>query len=137
MLEPEVAGGLGQKAVLDHSVSPPRVTRFHYEFDGWLGDPLLETVAFFIVTDQLKRGILDLAATGVSFAKVEISKSGEFEDFFPNRQLPHFAWLQVIGKAGQDDFGLSASHRLVVSQRVLDLLRQTGMSHCDIAEFNG
>jgi hypothetical protein len=119
VLEPEVAGSLGQNAVLDHSVSPPRITRFHYEFDGWLGDPLLETGAFFIVTDQLRRRISDLGATGVSFAKVEISQSGEFEDFFPNRTLPNFVWLQVIGKARHDDFGLSANHRLIVSQRVL------------------
>jgi len=136
ILEPEVAGGLGQNADLDRSVHPPRVTRFHYQFDGWLGDPLLETVASFIVTDGLKEKIKTMQASGAKFGDVEISKSGEFEDFFPNRGLPQFAWLQVNGNAGRDDFGLSRTHRLVVSERILDLLRTEGMSHCDISEFN-
>ena len=136
ILEPEVAGGLGQNAVLDRSVYPPRVTSFHYQFDGWLGDPLLETVASFIVTGALKEKIEALQATGVQFGDVEISKSGEFEDFFPDRDLPRFAWLQVTGTAGGDDFGLSSTHRLVVSDRILGLLSTEGMAHCDITEYN-
>jgi hypothetical protein len=134
-IEPEVAGGFGENAVLDASVRPPLVTKFHYEFDAWSGDPILETVATFIVTDSLKRKIQALKATGVQFGAVEISKSGEFEDFFPARELPAFAWLQVTGIPGKDDFGLSATHRLVVSRRVLELLQAEGMTQGDISEF--
>ena len=50
ILEPEVAGGFGENTIMDPTSRPPRVTRFHYEFDGWLGDELLETVACFIAT---------------------------------------------------------------------------------------
>jgi hypothetical protein len=65
------------------------------------------------------------------------SASEEFEELFPDVKLPKFVWLQVTGKAGQDDFGLSSDHCLVVSQRILDLLKGAGMSHCDIHEFSG
>ena len=41
-LEPEVAGGFGPNSILDPKVRPPRVTKFNYEFDVWLGDPVLE-----------------------------------------------------------------------------------------------
>lgn len=136
-LEPEVAGGFGPNSILeDPSARPPRITRFNYEFAGWLGDPLLEAVACFIVTEPLKDKIAALHPTGVSFGTVEVSKSGEFEDLHPGRQLPNFVWLQITGKAGEDDFGLSVRHSLVVSERVLEVLRQEGMSHCAIAEFN-
>lgn len=136
MLEPEVAGGFGPGSVLDHRLRPPRVEKFNYEFDVWLGDPLLEAVSCFIVTEDLGDKILAIRATGVAFGDVEISKSGEFEDLYGNRQLPKFVWLQVTGRAGQDDFGLSRTHCLVVSEGILFLLKEEGMSHCDISDFD-
>jgi hypothetical protein len=136
-LEPEVAGGFGPKSILDDpSARPPRIKHFNYEFAGWAGDPLLTTVASFIVTAEVKAKIEESEAKGVQFGIVEISKSGEFEDFFPGRELPKFVWLQVTGKAGVDDFDMSPTHRLIVSQRILDILRSAGMSHCEICEFN-
>jgi hypothetical protein len=50
VLEPEVAGGFGAHTAMDPTKRPPRVFRFHYEFEGWLGDEILETVACFIST---------------------------------------------------------------------------------------
>jgi len=135
ILEPEVAGGIGKNTLLDRSVHPPVPIKFNYEFLGWLGDSLLETVASFIVTTSLKEKIEAIEATGIAFGEVEITKAGEFEDFHPNKELPEFVWLQVKGVAGQNDFGLSSKHRLVVSQRALDVLRQEQLSHCEIADF--
>ncbi len=138
VLEPEVAGGFGPNTIFaDRTARPPRITKFHYEFEVWLGDPLLEAVACFIVLESLKEKILALRPTGVAFSEAEVSTSEGFEELDPGRKLPKFVWLQVTGKAGKDDFGLSSQHLLVVSQRILDLLRDAGMSHCDIAEFTG
>ena len=135
-LEPEVAGGFGPHSIVDPKVRPPRVTKFNYEFDVWLGDPLLEAVGCFIVTESLKKMIAAMHATGVSFGTVEVSRSGEFEDLYPKRQLPVFVWLKVLGKAGRDDFGSSPTHGLVVSDRILKLLKKEGMSHGGITEFD-
>jgi putative Mn2+ efflux pump MntP len=55
VVEPEVAGGFGPNSILDPSVRPPLVTRFNYEFDVWLGDPILEAIGCFIVTQSLRR----------------------------------------------------------------------------------
>ena len=135
-LEAEVAGGFGDNAVLaDPHARPPVVTRFHYEFFGWSGDPLLEVVACFIVLESLKESILALQATGVTFGQVEVTTTEQLEELYPGVKLPKFVWLQVSGKAGKDDFGLSSDHCLVVSQRILDLLKEAGMSQCDIKEF--
>ena len=135
-LLPEVAGGFGPNAILaDPHARPPRITRFHYEFNVWPQDPLLEAVACFIVSQSVKERLLALRATGVAFGDVEVSKSPQVQEFYPGRKLPTFAWLQVMGKAGTDDFGLSPKHDLVVSQRVLDLLKDAGMSECQIKEF--
>jgi len=132
VLQPEVAGGTGPKTVfIDRCASPPAIAHLNYQFDGWLGDPILETVRSFIVTEPLKERLELVNASGISFAPVEVSKSGEFEDIYPNRDLPLFVWLQVHGQAGQDDFGYKPDHVLVVSERILDILKESGMSNCD------
>ena len=111
------------------------VHRLHYEFDVWLGDELLESTPCFIVTERLAAEIEKAGFTGVTFDDVEISKSGEFEDRYPNRKLPAFLWMKVFGKAGQDDFGRTPDIKLVVSQRVLRLLRENGTVHMDVSSF--
>jgi hypothetical protein len=63
--------------------------KFNYEFDVWLGDPLVEALSNFIVTDRLKDRLIDAHASGVAFGKVEVTESGAYED----RYVP-----QDIGK---------------------------------------
>ena len=139
-LEPEVAGGFGPNTVfLDVKARPPLIAKFNYEFDVWLGDPLLEAVGCYIVMETLREKIGTVQASGVSFGPVEISKSGQFQDLYPDVALPSFLWLQVTGNAGQDDFGLSriaSRTRLVVSGQILKILEEAGMSHCEIAPFD-
>jgi hypothetical protein len=134
IIEPEVAGGFGENSTLDPTYRPPRVIRFHYEFDGWLGDELLETVACFIATRSVADALQSLEMTGVEFDQVETSKSQMFEELHPRRRLPEFVWLKVTGIAGKDDFGLSKAHRLVVSEKVLRVLK-TRMRHCAISPY--
>lgn len=50
MIEPEVAGSLGKEKKLDNSVFPPHIKKLHYEFDGRLGDDILESFPCYIVT---------------------------------------------------------------------------------------
>lgn len=129
LVEPEVAGGLGPNTVLDASVHPPVVSRLHYEFHGWLGDVLLETFPCFIVTEDARERLVDSSFTGARFDEVEISVSGQFEKLYPEMQLPGFAWLRVIGEAGNTDFGTITDGRLVMSQRAIDLLKGLGLSN--------
>src|SRR4051812_26590492 len=134
-LSPEVAGGFGPNTIMDSTSHPPLVTRLHYRFDGWLGDELLEFFASFIVTENLQRLIQRTNPSGCSFEPVETSRSEQFEELFPGRELPPFVWLKVNGKASRDDFGIDANNSLVVSERMLQVLRQGVLSFCDIEEL--
>ena len=41
VLEPEVAGGFGENTILTRTPGKSMlVHKLHYQFDGWLGDPL-------------------------------------------------------------------------------------------------
>lgn len=135
-LEPEVAGGLGEHTVMDTSVHPPLVSRLHYEFEGWLGDDLLESFPCYIVTARLREGLESAGTSGCTFDDVEVSKSDTFEELYPGRELPTFYWLRVEGGAGADDFGIAADHRLVASERILDLIKANyRLNQCDIEPY--
>lgn len=136
-LEPEVAGGLGADTVIDRSVSPTQIEQLHYVMDGWLGDGLLESFPSYIVTNALAHELNHWHPTGARLAKVKITKSPQFEELHPNRPLPEFMWLKVFGAAGKDDFGISVDNRLVVSERVLNILKSFGLSHCGITVWSG
>lgn len=69
--------------------------------------------------------------------EVEITTSGEFEDIFPEMQLPKFVWLQVFGEPGKDDFGIKANINLVVSERALDVLKGLQLIHASITPYEG
>jgi len=132
---PEVAGGWGPNTVADTRVHPPIVSHLHYEFFGWTGDVLLTSFPCFIVTKKAARKLFENRVTGVHFGDVEVSTSGEFEDFYPGRQLPRFVWLQVVGLAGKDDFGMSVDHHLVISERALNILKQLQLTEALITPF--
>ncbi|CDX39983.1 conserved hypothetical protein [Mesorhizobium sp. SOD10] len=58
-----------------------------------------------------------------------------FEEMQPDVELPPFVWLKVDGEADHDDFGLAEGHRLVVTERVLDVLRLLGISRALFEPF--
>jgi hypothetical protein len=134
-LRPEVAGGLGPDATIDNSVFPPRIRRLHYQFDGWLGDDLLETFPCFIVSSRLKEAIEQTGLSGFCFDDVHVSISEQFMDLHPGRRLPKFFWFKVTGKPGVDDFGVTAKQELVVSDKGISVLREFQVSHCEIIDY--
>jgi hypothetical protein len=136
ILEPEVAGGWGPETIADVSVHPPRVARLHYEFDGWLGDPLLESYPCFIVAASAAALLQARSLTGFDLADVYISASPQFMELHPGLVLPEFFWLRVRGRPGVDDFALNAEHRLVVSAEALAVLRAAGLRNAEEEDYN-
>jgi hypothetical protein len=134
-LEPEVAGGLGEHTVVDVSVHPPIVTYLHYSFDGWPDDVILTTFSCYIVAVPARHALEGIKVSGIKFDYAETSPSEFFKDMYPGRQLPTFVWLKVYGRPGRDDFGIAPDHRLVVSERVLDLLKRLGLSYATMEPF--
>src|SRR5512142_3190556 len=104
-VSPEVAGELGADTVMDTSVHPPRVDRLTYELHGWLGDDLLESFPVFVVTARLAQARRGPELTGWRLGPVQVTRSEEFDELHPDRELPGFFWLQVDGD-GAKDFAL-------------------------------
>jgi hypothetical protein len=134
-IEPEVAGRIGENSIIDVSVHPPIVSKLHYEFDGWLGDELLESFPCFIVSSNFGKALEIECLSGFSLSEVQISCSEQFLELYPNNNLPMFYWLRVSGIAGQDDFGISDKCRLVISDRTFDVARNFQIKNADLDEF--
>lgn len=132
-LEPEVAGGIGPNTELHRDGGKLVVTRLNYQFDGWLGDALLESTPCFIVTDDARQLIDRAGLTGITFSDVEVTRSGLFTDLYGEKTLPRFWWMIVKGEPEIDDFGMAADMRLVASERALATLRPAGLTHAEVA----
>jgi hypothetical protein len=135
LLSPEVAGGLGPNTVMNSTAHPPEVSRLHYELEGWLGDDLLESFPCFVVTERLAEAIQDAQLTGVRFGDAEVTASEQFRELYPQRELPRFFWLKVVGKPARDDFGLDDQSRLVTSEQALHVLRQLTLENCEVSAY--
>lgn len=134
-VEPEVAGGLGERSLVDRSAGKMVVRRLHYVLDGWDGDVLLTSSPCFIVTENAKRKLKSIGATGIRFDKVEVTTSDLFQELYPDRRLPKFVWLQIEGRPGQDDFGIGERYGIVVSGRALEALKELGISNALVAPY--
>jgi hypothetical protein len=132
-VEPEVAGGFGRNTILDSSVHPPKVTKLNYQFDGWLGDALLECFPCFIVTTSAATSLKKENVSGVIYSDVEVSVSDEFSQLHKNTKLPEFQWLKITGLSKHDDFGIAGDLRLVVSEKALRVLEVCGIQNSLVA----
>jgi hypothetical protein len=134
-IEPEVAGGFGDNTVISRPDGKMLVEKLHYEIQGWLGDPILESVPCYIVTSDLASQMLNSKLTGFVFEDVEISESDEFRLLQPNVVLPKFVWMKPTGSVKNDDIGQSDSLELVISERALALLQKNGMKNAAVAQL--
>lgn len=135
LIEPEVAGGLGEKTELDNSVFPPLVKKLNYEFDGWLGDDILESFPCYIMTERLKKTIESENLSGITFDDVLISKSETFLDLYPDKELSAFFWAKINGEDYQDDFFITEQNGLAISEKAYSLLQKFNIDQADIEEL--
>ena len=135
VLEPEVAGGLGANTEVDTTCHPPKISRLHYAFEGWLGDCLVESFPCFVATESAINELKLVGISGMADSDVEVSTTDEFRERHPDRDIGRWRWLRPIGDPGVDDLATTASARMVASERVVQVLRRHGLEHCDINEY--
>ena len=134
-IEPEVGGGFGANTVVDTTAHPPVVSKLHYLFDGWLGDHLLEVFPCYIATEELAKMLEKEMLSGFSLHHVDVSKSEQFRELYPDMALPKFYWLKIDGIAGENDFGIAKDNRLVVSEKALNTLRTRQLEQADLEDY--
>jgi len=132
-IDAEVAGGLGPGTQYDPSLPQPLVGTLRYEFQGWLGDELVTTSGYWIVTEELASSLAASDLTGYELADVIVTKDEQY-DLMPHaHELPTWRRLIPTGTPDVDDFGLEGRTGLIVSDAALDLLRTHRLDHAELS----
>ncbi|MFE6615029.1 hypothetical protein [Amycolatopsis sp. NPDC057786] len=134
--EPEVAGGLGPG--IDHDPrrgAEPLVGPLHYEFAGWLGDDIVTTSGYWIVTGRLADALRESPLTGYELGEVVVTTEEQFDMFHSHLGLPR-DWERLVPtgtEEGGEDFVLETVVDLLVSDAALELLRRFTIDDADIS----
>ena len=148
-LEPEVSGGHGEHTIYGSQADialegiSGKVKYLHYEFEGWLGDDLLESTPAFIVSSKLEIELENSDLRDYKLEKCLITKSDEFKEMYPNKELPTFSRFIPLGKIeiegenfknwSGNSFCLSPKGELVVTQEAMDFLKKkVSLENCYI-----
>jgi len=135
-LRPENCGRFGRKTLYGGELTdiPPQIYRFHFEFDRYPNDELLEVNCVFLGTAKLAEQIKALNPKGISFDEVTCTTSHEYREALGEKELPAFKWFKITGKPGVDHFGISADHQLVVEEPFLVLMKPK-IANCQTSIF--
>lgn len=147
-LEPEVSGGHGGKTIhgTDEDVAKEGISGnikfLHYEFEGWLGDDLLESAPTFIISSDLEE---ELKRSGMKDYKLQtclITVSDVFMELYPTKELHSFTRFIPLGTVeiegesfknwSGNDFCISPKGELVLTKKALDFLNKFSIKHCGI-----
>ncbi len=147
-LEPEVSGGHGEKTIYgtEEDIAKEgvngKVKFLHYEFEGWLGDDILESTPAFIVSNTLKAALEKSELEDYKLEKCLITTSDEFKELYPDRELPAFSRFIPLGTIELEGenfknwsghhFCLSSKGELIVTQKALDFFKNFSIDNCDI-----
>jgi hypothetical protein len=85
IIEPVVPGGLEIEPELDNSIHPPLISKCHIEFEGWLGNDILEIFPCFLISETLKIKINKCYADRNKFYQVIVTKPQHFVESYPNK----------------------------------------------------
>ena len=136
IIELEVAGSLGNQTQIDSTAHPPIVKKLYFVFEGWLGDDILEVFPCFIMTEPLKKEIEKEKLTGGIFDNLLVTKSENFIEMYPDKELPQFYWAKIQRSAITGDFSLAADYRLVISEKAYGILSKFNISNALIEELS-
>ncbi|WP_231633234.1 hypothetical protein [Numidum massiliense] len=151
-MEPEVAGGHGEKTVYgtvkDGAVQgvSDKVNYLHYEFEGWLGDDLLESAPCFIISKQLEEKLVESTFRDYRLEDCLITTSDAFHELYPDRELPPFRRFIPLGTVDIEGetfknwsghhFCLSPKGELVVTVEALSFLKKILLNNCDVTDLS-
>lgn len=106
--------------------------------DAWLGDDLLSAHPTFLSTEPLVEAFRALPGlTGVQPRLASVARSPFLAQTRPNLELPPLWALEIDGRPGADDAGLTRDGSLVVSQRVMDVVVQHRVGRAVFSVYPG
>lgn len=122
--EAEVAGGLGEGIDFDPRREPALAGPLHYEFAGWLGDDIVTTSGYWLVSGPLADALRASDLTGFELEDAVVTKEQQFDMLPLPRPFPD-RWERLVptGSRPADDVVLEDRVDLLLSDRALSLIQ--------------
>jgi hypothetical protein len=135
VLEPLVAGQLGDGTELDSSTHPPDVLKLEYVLDAPAEEDLIESFPVFLVSEELAAALLAANLHGFRVDEAEVRKSDRYA--LRHGDLPHkrYRWLRPV-PSGSADCWLDEHSRLCVSERMYAVISSHRIERCEVAELS-
>lgn len=137
ILDPQVAGELGDGTVLDGSTHPPTVSKVDYVLDQPNADELIQSFPVFLVSAGLGTRLQQAGLSGFNLADVSVRPSDNYVALFGDAQHPQYLWMQVNGLPAGADCWLDTSFQLCVSDRMMSIIETAVLSDCLVEEIDG
>ena len=128
---------MGKRTILDKENTPWKVRKLHAIFDVWSDDDLLKTSPCYYVSERLFRALSSSSLSGFELnTELDTDISLTFKNLYPNKTIPKFILLNIVGNAGVNDFGLTEDMDLVLSEAAVEILRKYNTSETEIEIWN-
>jgi hypothetical protein len=132
-LDPQIAGELGGRTVLDSTTHPPVVRELEYVLDQPEADDLIQSFPVFLVGVDLARRLQEAGLSGVGLAEAVVRPSAEYTAAYG--RAPHRSYRRLQpGNVGEDCW-VDDSGRLCVSDRMMRILDDAELSDCLVSEI--
>ncbi len=130
---PASCGVLGENTVFDQSVTPFCLERLHVLFQLNTSEPLLRVAGALLICERAVSSLAKVSATGYQIEEIEVEVDEQIAmvGAWKGGDIDCYKWLKVEGIAMKDDFG-KLKHRLIVSERVANILQQEGLENARI-----
>lgn len=117
---------------LDTRVHPPIVHRLEYVLDYPGADDLIQCFPVYLARALLAESLIAAGLRGITWREAIISHGDNYDEYPPAATPEDYRWL-IPGRLG-DDCWLHDGW-LVVSDRMMEVLRASNLSECDIEQL--
>jgi hypothetical protein len=134
VLEPLVAGELGDATILDTSTHPPIPIRVQYVLDEPSDEDIIESFPVYLVSNALGAALEAAELSGFRLADAETLPSDNYKDLWPD--VPHkaYRWLQVLGPPTADCW-IGDDLMLVVSDRMYAVIAEHDVAQLKVTRI--
>lgn len=134
VLEPLVAGELGDGTRLDPSTHPPAVDVVDFVLDAPAEDDLIESFPVYLVSEHIAELLSRAGLGGFTLEGARVSPSREYVEVYGDRPHKEYRWLRLRFSPDADCW-LDNEHRLCVSERMMAVLSQGVLAGCDVTRL--
>ena len=132
VLEPLVAGELGDGTQLDATTHPPLVRHVEFVLDLPTDEDLIESFPVFLVSESLGHALASANLTGFWFDDADVRPSTEYLAAYGAVSHKRYRWLRPQCRPHSSDCWLDERHRLCVSDRMYAVLSQHRIDGCAV-----